>query len=128
MISGAVESAQDYFAATAEGLRTSVAQHGDDDKIKAADAFARSFFDNPAKRIDEQVEKDRIAFDKGEIPTPRWPMARYTHLANAHFTAPGQYAFELGHTRVLLSQVVGWTSGERRLHTYDESQNGLGAA
>jgi hypothetical protein len=117
MISGTIESAQDYFSATSSRLRADVAQLGDEHEDKLADDYARLFFDSTAKAVADQVEQDNAAFDKGEIPTARWPLARHIHLANAHFSVPGQYAFELGHVRLLLSQVIGWTVGENRMRT-----------
>jgi hypothetical protein len=121
LLSGAIESAQDYFTATATNLRQGVAQHGDEDKDKLADSYAELFFDNAAKVITARVDEDKAACEKGEIPPPRWPLARYIHLGNAHFSTPGQFAFELGHVRVLLSQVIGWTLGEKRSRTHSES-------
>ena len=114
LLSGVIESAQAYFTATASDLRQGVAQHGDEEQNKIADGYAGTFFDNAAKGVAARVEQDKAAFDKGEIPTPRWPLTRYIHLSNAHFSVPGQFAFELGHVRVLLSQVIGWTIGEKR--------------
>jgi hypothetical protein len=94
-----------------------VAHYGDEEKDKIADDYARLFFDSTVKLVDDQVEQDKVAFDRGEVPPPRWPLARFIHLANAHFSVPGQYAFELGHVRLLLSQVIGWTGGEKRMNT-----------
>jgi hypothetical protein len=119
MISGTIESTQQYFEATAAGLRQAVAEQGDEQQDKLADDYASLFFDNAAKVVADQVEQDNAAFDKGEIPAPRWPLARYMHLANAHFTVPGQYAFALGHVRLLMSQVIGWTGGEKRSLTLE---------
>jgi hypothetical protein len=117
MISGTIESAQDYFSATSSRLRADVAQLGDEQQDKLADDYADLFFDSTAKAVANRVEQDNAAFHKGDIPTARWPLARYIHLANAHFSVPGQYAFELGHVRLLLSQVIGWTGGENRMLT-----------
>jgi hypothetical protein len=120
LVSGMIESAQDYFSATAANLRHAVAEVGDEDRDKMADRYAGLFFDNPAKAVVARVERDKAAFAKGEIPAPRWPLTRHIHLSDAHFSVPGQVGVELGHVRVLLSQVIGWTIGEHRSRTESE--------
>jgi len=117
MISGVIESAQQYFEAIGSRLRQGVAQYEDEEKNKIADDYVHLFFDSTVKLVDDQVEQDKVAFDRGEVPPPRWPLARFIHLADAHFSVPGQHAFELGHVRLLLSQVIGWTGGEKRMTT-----------
>jgi hypothetical protein len=111
-LSGQVISAQDFFAAIAQRLRDDTAASGDETKTKLGDDYAK-FFDRAAERVAEQVRADNVAFDRGDVPPPRWPMQRYIHLSDARFTVPDRPAFELGHVRILLSQVVGWTGGAK---------------
>jgi hypothetical protein len=120
VISGVIESAQGYFRAVSSSLREGVAQHGDERLNKVADDYAGLFFYNVGQPFDDQVETDKFVVDEGDIPTSRRPLARYIHLADAYITVPGQYAFELGHVRLLLSQVIGWTVGEKRTVTQPE--------
>lgn len=109
MISGTIESAQDYFSTVSSVFRGSVALNRYEQANKLAANYAELFFDSAAKQVDDEVAKDQSVFDKGEIAPPRWPMARYIHLAEGYFTVPGQ-CFALGHVRLLLSQVIAWTS------------------
>jgi hypothetical protein len=112
LISGGVESAQDFYKAMADRHRQGVAEKGDPTQDDVANKLAETFFDKPAEAVQADVQKERDAFEKGEIPTPGWPMERYIHLRSAKYVTPGQHDISLDHVRILLSQVVGWTVGE----------------
>lgn len=109
VLSGQLVGADAYFDGVAE--RTRAAYPGDDDVAKFVDSYARTFYDGAAERAREVVARDRAAYDSGKTPSPRWPMARYIHLDQARYIAPGSPAITLGLFRVLLSQVVGWAPG-----------------
>lgn len=111
VLSGVIISAQDYFATVAARFREAAADDDDEQKIKIANEYARMFYDEPAQRVQERVDGDRASFKAGTVPPPRWPLARYIHLRDADFIVPGGPALQLGLTRVLLSQIVGWTPG-----------------
>jgi hypothetical protein len=113
VISGTVVSGEEFFKITAEAFRKDTCDD-DGNPNSTAEALAESFFDFPAEQIAKDVKEIGEAFDKGERDEPRWPSVRYVHLKDARFSVPGQSVnFPLGYTRILLSQVVGWTCGQR---------------
>ncbi|MFA4083456.1 hypothetical protein ONA92_17305 [Mycobacteroides salmoniphilum] len=112
-LSGTVVSAREFYTGVAAALRGTIDEKGDEAQSKLADAFAEFFFDQPAKAAAEQVDKDDQAFKDGGLIEPIYMMARYIHLKDALHSVPGQSDFPLDYTRVLLSQVVAWSIGQR---------------
>lgn len=110
-ISGAVISGQEFFKRTAEMFREQACPDDNPDSI--GEQLAKSFFDFAAEQMDQNVKEMSEAFDKGERDEPRWPMVRQIHLQDARFSVPGQNHISLGYTRVLLSQVIAWSCGQR---------------
>lgn len=112
-ISGTVISAQQFFKSTAAEFREHVADVDDKKNSEVGELLAESFFDFAAEQIAEDVKEKREAFEKGERKEPRWPMLRHIHLEDARFSVPGQGHVKLGFNRVLLSQVISWSLGQR---------------
>lgn len=112
-LSGTVVSTREFYTGIAADLRTKIDERGDPAESKTADAFAEFFFDQPAKAAAEQVGKDDQAFQDGSLIEPVYMMARYIHLKDARYSVPGQSNLALDYTRVLLSQVVAWSLGQR---------------
>jgi hypothetical protein len=111
-ISGVLVSAQEFFTTSGETFRGNFPD--DPESHDAFEALAKSFFDVPAEMIAREVKDCGDAFEKGEREEPRWPLVRHIHLRDARFSVPGQqYHLPLGHTRILLSQVVAWVLGQR---------------
>ena len=111
VISGSIISGQKFFKDTAEAFRVVAS---DDEQEGVREQLAQSFFDFAAEAIDKDVNDTRAAFEKGDRDEPRWPAVRQIHLEDARFSVPGQqFNFPLGYTRVLLSQVIAWTCGQR---------------
>lgn len=108
-ISGTLISAGKFFEATAAEFREALG----DDLNESGEALAHSFFDVPAEIDAEYTKKINDAFHNGERDEPRWPMLRHIHLQDARFSVPGQEFIPLGNLRVLLSQVIAWTVGQR---------------
>ena len=112
LLSGYVESQQDYLRSTAEVFREAAINGGSDGRLpENADLLAASLFEEPAQQIDDLLEAEKRASPEAGAKTARWMSARHIHLWDAYYTVPGAKSAPLGHTRVLLSQVSAWTLG-----------------
>lgn len=109
-ISGTVISGEQFFKSTAEEFRAGIAG-GEQEAL--GERLAESFFDFAAEQVAQDVKETAEAFKNGERTEPRWPMVRHIHLQNARLSTPGQNHIKMGFTRVLLSQVIAWSMGER---------------
>ena len=118
IISGAVESKHAFLRGSAQTVREKFDAGGDENIQKVLDQFADGMFDSPAQAAED---RQRAALDalkdlkEGEDTTPstveRTAMYRHIQLSDAWWYPGGAPAIELGHTRVLLSQVSAWSVG-----------------
>jgi hypothetical protein len=115
VMSGFIQSAQDFYRAIADQYRNAVADNADDGEVPEwASDFARMFFEERATRVDEGIDEDSQAFKNDGTKTTRWAMTQALHLKDAHHIAPGQAESSIGHTRVNLNQIAAWHLGQAR--------------
>ena len=116
MISGRIESSQDFLRAAIAGLyRYGYVNNTVDGELpEYADAFAQQTFEAKANELDDQIEVEKRAFDENGTLSARWLLTRHLHLKDAYYTVPGAVSVQQPHICVQLNQVVGWTLGITR--------------
>jgi hypothetical protein len=112
MISGHIESGQDFLRGMAELYREGATNSNVEGELpEAADDFARSVYEARAMDVDDEIEAERRAFDEHGTKSARWLLTRQLHLKDAYHTVPGATSIRQPHICVQLSHVAGWTLG-----------------
>lgn len=110
VLSGTVISGPEFFKKSGEQFRSGF---DEEDANEIGEQLAESFYDIPVDQMKAEIKELSAAFEKGERSEPRWPLVRHIHLQEARLSIPGQGHMELNYTRVLLSQVIAWSTGTR---------------
>lgn len=115
LISGVLTTHRRFLTESAKAIRELGDESGDEKVIQYANETAQDFFDDVAKRLDDELNAEFETIKNGgepnEDPVSRALMSRHINLSHALYHQPGATPIQLGHTRVLASQVAAWSVG-----------------
>lgn len=115
LISGVMTSRRDFLRGSADVVRSIGAESGDENVIEFANDTAKDSFDDVAQIIDDELSAEFETIRNGGEPkmdvVPRVLMMRFIYLNHARFHQAGTPPIELGHMKVMLSQVTAWSMG-----------------